>query len=184
MTTAAVALVAGLLACGGEDICLNCPDGPPTPSPMVTVTGNITSSNPFTNPAQINVLICVGLEPGQDPSSCPASFLTIPSIEGTFSRTNVDPGKVDVFFWVDVNQNGTIEPDDPIAQLLDPEGQLAEVPAGRTVGIANARIQFLDNTATATISVTATPTPTPSSAGPTPSGVPTPIPSPSPMRTP
>ncbi|MEW6273290.1 MAG: hypothetical protein AB1689_28765 [Thermodesulfobacteriota bacterium] len=170
----AVAFAAGLLACGGDDICLNCPNGTPTATPTVTVTGNIASSSPFTNPNQINVLICVGLEPGQDPASCPTSFLTVPSVEGTFSRTNVDPGALDVFFWVDENGSGMIEPDDPIAQLADPEGALDDVPSGRTVGIGNTRIQFLDGTATASISVTVTPTPTPSAAAATPTPTQTP----------
>jgi hypothetical protein len=169
------ALGAALLACGGDDICLNCPNGSPTPGQSsVTVSGNIASSNPFTNPASILVLICLGLDPEQGPESCPDSFLTQPAVDGTFSRSNVDPGALSVFFWVDENDAGTIEPDDPIARLSDPEGLLDDVAAGRTVSIGNARIDFLAGVATASISVTQTPTPTPTAptATPTPSGTP------------
>ncbi len=168
------ALLAALLGCGGEDICLNCPDGTPTPTASaVVMTGNIASSTPFTTPPNINVVICLGFDPVQGVENCPRTFLTVPNVEGTFTRNNVSPGALTVFFWVDVNQNGMIDPDDPLAQLADPEGQLSDVAAGQTATLADVRIAFLEGRATASISVTqtATPTPAPTSTGaqPTPS---------------
>jgi len=168
-----VLLTAGLLACGGDDICLNCPNGTPSPGTQsVTVSGNIASSNPFTSPPAINVVICLGLnEEGLE--GCPTTFFTVPNNDGTFSRSNVEAGALSIFFWVDQNQNGMIEPDDLIAQLSDPEGLLDDVGAGRTVNVGNARILFLEGTATASITVTTTPTPTPSpGASPTPTRTP------------
>jgi len=162
-------LVAALAACGGDDICLNCPSGTPTPgSSGVTVTGNIASSSPFTSPPNINVVICVGFDPDQGVQNCPDTFLTVPSVEGSFTRSSVDPGALTVFFWVDADDNGMIDPTDPLAQLADPEGQLSGVAAGQTATLGNVRIQFLDGSATATITVGQTPTPTPSAAQPTP----------------
>lgn len=168
----AAALVAALLGCGGEDICLNCPSGTPTPgSSGVIVTGNIASSTPFTSPPNINVVICLDFDPEQGVANCPTTFLTVPNVEGTFSRSNVDPGRLTVFFWVDADDNGMIDPADPLAQLADPEGQLSDVRSGETATLANVRIAFLDDSATATITVgqTPTPTPAPTSAQPTPS---------------
>jgi len=165
-----VTLFAGaLVACGGDDICLNCPSGTPTPgSSGVTVTGNIASSSPFTSPSSINVVICLGLDPTQGVQNCPDTFLTVPNVEGSFTRSNVDSGALSVFFWVDEDDNGMIDPDDPLAQLSDPEGQLDDVAAGQTATLGNVRIQFLDGTASATITVGQTPTPTPSAAQPIP----------------
>jgi hypothetical protein len=172
-----VALAAGgLLACGGDDICLQCPTGTPTPGESgVTVTGQIASVNPFTNPASINVVICVGLAEGQSVEDCPNTFLTTATTEGLFTRRNVQAGAESIFFWVDVDGNGMIDPADPLAQLVDTEGQLDDVQNGQTVTLSNVRIAFLENSATADITIGLTPTPTPSAAQPTA----TPIPSPS-----
>lgn len=162
-------LLAPLSGCGGDDICLGCPDGTPTPGPSgVTVTGTIVSTSPLTSPSSINVLICVGLPAGGSPEDCDLSFLTTPSVEGTFTRNNVEEGSETIFFWVDENQNGTIEPDDPIAKLDDVEGQLENVRSGQTVTLSNVRILFLEGTASATITVSTTPTPTPTAPQATP----------------
>lgn len=164
-------LTAGMLACGGEDICLQCPMGTPTPGQSgVTVTGQIANINPFTSPANVNVVICVGLEENQSIDDCPNQFLTSASITGEFTRNNVQAGAETIFFWVDEDGNGMIDPDDPLAQLADPESQLSNVQNGQTVTLASVRIQFLENTATANITVGLTPTPTPSATTtPTPS---------------
>jgi hypothetical protein len=167
-------LLGGLLACGGDDICLQCPSGTPTPGVSgAIVTGQIASVNPFTNPASINVVICVGLEEGQSVEDCPNTFLTTANTQGEFTRNNVQAGAETIFFWVDVDQNGMIDPDDPLAQLVDTEGQLDDVQSAQTVTLANVRIQFLQNAATADISVGLTPTPTPSAVQPTPTPTPT-----------
>lgn len=165
-----VTLLAGaIVACGGEDICLQCPDGTPTPGQSgAIVTGNIVSSNPSTNPSAMTVIVCVGLDAGGDPSNCPNSFFTTPSTDGTFTRRNVTAGAETIFFWVDADQNGTIDPDDPLARLIDNEGILEDVQSGQTVTIASARINFVGQTATADISIGLTPTPTPTAVQVTP----------------
>ncbi len=167
-------LAAGLLACGGDDICLQCPDGTPTPGQSgAIVTGSIISStNPQTTPSAITVIVCVGLGAGQSVTNCPNSFYTNPSTEGDFTRRNVIAGAETIFFWVDADQNGTIDPDDPLAQLVDTEGVLDNVQSGQTVTVANARIDFLAETATAQISIGLTPTPTPTAFQPTPTPTP------------
>lgn len=162
-------LAAGLLACGGDDICLQCPDGTPTPGQSgAIVTGQIVNTNPFTNPASINVVICVGLDPNEGVENCPNTFITTANTQGDFTRNNVVAGSETVFFWVDADQNGMIDPDDPLAQLVDTQGALESVRSGQTVTLSSVRISFVDDTATATISVTNTPTPTPTAFQPTP----------------
>lgn len=163
-------LVAAVVsACGGGDICLQCPDGTPTPGQSgAIVTGNIVSTNPQTSPASITVIVCVGLEPNQSITSCPNSFYTTATSEGDFTRRNVIAGAETIFFWVDANNDGTIDMDDPQATLIDTEGSLDDIRSGQTVTIANTRIDFVNQTATATITVGLTPTPTPTAVTTTP----------------
>jgi hypothetical protein len=162
-------LAGGLLACGGDDICLQCPEGTPTPGQSgAIVTGQIVNTTPFTNPATINVVICVGLEPGESVENCPNTFLTLANTQGDFTRNNVLAGAETVFFWVDADGNGMIDPDDPLAQLVDTQGALGAVRSGQTVTLANVRVSFIDDTATAEITVGNTPTPTPSAVQATP----------------
>lgn len=159
----------GLLACGGDDICLQCPEGTPTPGQSgAIVTGNIVSTNPQTNPSSITVIVCVGLETGQSITNCPNSFYTTANTEGDFTRKNVIAGAETIFFWVDANQDGTIDEDDPQATLIDTEGELEDIQSGQTVTVANTRIDFVNQTATATITVGLTPTPTPTAVTATP----------------
>lgn len=166
---AVVLLLSGLLGCGGDDICLQCPQGTPTPGQSgAIVTGQIVSTNPFVSPSSINVVICVGLQEGQSVENCPNTFITTATTEGTFRRTNVQAGGETVFFWVDSDGNGMIDPDDLLAQLVETQGALDDVRSGQTVTLSSARIAFLENTATADITVANTPTPTPSAVQPTP----------------
>ena len=158
-------------ACGGDDICLQCPDGSPTPvSSGVTVTGSIVSSNPQTVPSTIMVLVCVGLQQGQSPNDCPNSFYADVATDGSFTRKNIKDGAETIFFWVDGDNSGMINPDggDLIAQLQDGTGELDRVQNGQTVTLSDIRIAFLNNTATATITVGQTPTPTPTAVTTTP----------------
>lgn len=162
-------LAGGLLACGGDDICLQCPDGTPTPgSSGVTVTGSIVSSNPTTNPSNITVIVCVGLEQGQSVTDCPTSYYADANTDGSFTRRNVKEGAETVFFWVDSDLNGMIDPEDLLAQLTDSEGVLDRVQNGQTVTLSDVRILFLQNSATADITVGLTPTPTPTAVTATP----------------
>lgn len=162
-------LAGGLLACGGDDICLQCPDGTPTPgSSGVNVTGAIVSSNPTTNPAAITVIVCVGLEQGQSVTDCPSSFYATVATDGTFTRRNVKEGAETIFFWVDSDMNGMIDPADLLAQLTDGEGILDRVQNGQTVTLSDVRILFLQNSATADITIGTTPTPTPTAVQATP----------------
>ena len=162
-----------MLACGGPDICLQCPTGTPTPTSAVTVTGTIVNTTPFQNPATINVIICLNLPSGGTVQDCNQSFLTDVNTQGQFTRNSVSPGPETIFFWVDMNGDGMIDTNDPIAQLTDSQGLLGDVQAGQTVTIANANINFTTETATATITVSLTPTPTPSPFTPTPTPQPT-----------
>ena len=163
-------LAGGLLACGGDDICLQCPEGTPTPgSSGVTVTGTIVSSNPTTVPSSITVIVCVGLEQNQSVTECPNSFYATVATDGTFTRKNVIAGAETIFFWVDSDGNGMIDPGgDLFAQLIDGTGELDLVENGQTVTLSNIRIAFLQNTATADITVGTTPTPTPTAVTATP----------------
>ncbi len=165
-------LVAAVVsACGGGDICLQCPDGSPTPGTSgVTITGTIVSSNPATAPSSITAIVCVGLEQGQSVTDCPNSFYADVNTDGTFTRRNVKDGAETIFFWVDSDGSGMINPDggDLIAQLQDGEGILDRVQNGQTVTLSDVRIAFLSNTATANITIGQTPTPTPTAVTTTP----------------
>ncbi len=165
-----VMLLAGVLAsCGGDDICLQCPSGTPTPGQSgAIVTGTIVSSNPTTAPSAITAIVCVGLEQGQSVTNCPNSFYADVNTDGTFTRKNVIAGAETIFFWVDSDMNGMIDPDDLLAQLTDSQGDLDRVGNGQTVTLANVRIAFLQNSATAEITVGATPTPVPTAVTATP----------------
>jgi hypothetical protein len=171
---AIVAAFAALLAaCGGGDICLNCPSGSPTPTTQVSLAGNISRLSLFLPFDDVTVIVCLDLPPDQPATACTRFFLAAVAEDGTFSRTSIDPGSETIFFWVDQNNVGTIDPDDPIARLLDPEFELVDVTSGLTVNVVNAVVDFTDQTATADISVTTTSTATPT---PTPSPTPTPTP--------
>ncbi len=141
------------------------------------VTGNISRLSTFNPFSDVTVIVCVDLQEGQSVADCQKIFLTDAFSDGTFSRSGVDPGSEAIFFWIDENDDGTIDPDDPIARLQDPERLLDLVEAGFTVSVANAVVNFTTEEALATITVSASPTPTP-----TPSGSPTPTPKPT--RTP
>jgi hypothetical protein len=168
-------LLGGLLACGGDDICLQCPSGTPTPGVSgAIVTGQIASVDPFTNPSTINVVICVGLDSDQGVEDCPNQFLTTANTQGEFTRNNIQTGSQTIFFWVDTDQTGTITPDDPLAELVDTQGQLADIQAGQTVTLSSVRIDFVGQTATADITVGLTPTPTPTAPQATPTPTQTP----------
>ena len=169
-----LALLAGtVLGCGGSDICLQCPTGTPTPGQSgVIVTGTIVSIIPNQTPSNVTVVICVDLPAGGTADNCTPSFFTSVSTQGTFSRNNVTSGSETIFFWVDSNDDGTIDPEDPLAQLIDSESRLADVQAGQTVTLANVSISFNNDTATADITVGLTPTPTPSAVQATPTPTP------------
>jgi hypothetical protein len=169
----ALLLAATLAACGGSDICLQCPSGSPTPNTAVTVTGTIASTTPFQNPSTITVIICLNLASGGTVQDCNQSFLTDVNTQGAFTRNNVSPGPETIFFWVDVNGDGTVDPGDPLAELVDSKGLLSNLQDGQTVTIANTNINFTTSTATADISVGLTPTPTPTAVSATPTPQPT-----------
>ena len=168
-----ILLTGAMLACGGDDICLQCPTGTPTPGQTgAIVTGQIANIAPFQNPSNVTVVICVDLEQGQSIVDCPNSFLTEVNTQGLFTRTNVKAGAETIFFWVETDDDG-IDEDDLIAQLQDPQGRLEAVQTGQTVTLANVRIDFNAQTATADITVGNTPTPTPSAVQATPTPSPT-----------
>jgi hypothetical protein len=169
----ALLLAVTLASCGGSDICLQCPTGTPTSTPTVTVTGNIANTTPFQNPSTINVIICLNPPASGSVENCGQTFLTDVNTQGQFTRTNVSPGPLAIFFWVDVNNDGMVDPGDPIAQLTDSQGLLDNVQAGQTATIANANINFNTNTATASITISVTPTPVPTAGSPTPTPQPT-----------
>ncbi|MFM7736583.1 MAG: hypothetical protein ACKPBU_11470 [Alphaproteobacteria bacterium] len=154
-----------LAACGGKDICLadSCdPDTSPTPAYTVAVAGNVSRFTTFvSDPTTVTVIVCVGLAQGGDASSCPKSFLAQLSTNFTFSRSGIEPGSETIFFWVDEDQNGQIEPGDPLARLSDPGGKLVDVGSGEQVNVTNAVVDFPVQVATATITVGKSPTPTP-----------------------
>ena len=175
---AGILLAATLMAsCGGGDICLQCPSGTPTPGPAAAiVTGTITSINPAQTPANVTVVICVDLPAGGTANDCTQSFFTDVTTQGDFVRNNVKAGSETIFFWVDANNDGTIDPGDPLAVLTDSQGKLDLVQAGQTVTLANVSITFPADsvgTATADITVANTPTPTPTAFSPTPTPQPT-----------
>jgi hypothetical protein len=167
------AMVAWLAACGGKDLCLNCPSGTPTPPGQntVTVTGNIFSSSPPA-PGSVMELICVGLSRSVTIGQCGQAsaggtlFLVNNDASGNFTRTGVTAGSERIGFWFDQNNNGNIDPGE-VVELTDSSGQLGNVAGGSTVTIADASVTFPNATlpngsATATITVTAgTPTPQP-----------------------
>jgi hypothetical protein len=134
----------------------------------VIVNGTIVSSNPTTAPSSITAIVCVGLEQGQSVTDCPNSFYADVNTDGTFTRKNVKEGAETIFFWVDSDGNGMIDPDDLLAQLSDSEGDLDRVQNGQTVTLSDIRILFLQDTATATITIGLTPTPTPTAVTATP----------------
>ena len=158
-----------LAACGGDDICLQCPSGTPTPGQSgAIVTGTIVSIVPPQTPANVTVVICVDLPAGGTADDCAQSFFTDVTTQGNFVRNNVKTGSETIFFWVDANNDGTIDPGDPLAELSDPQGELGDVQAGQTVTLANVTISFNDDTASADITVGLTPTPTPTAVQATP----------------
>lgn len=157
---------AGALAgCGGKDICLGC-EGNTTPSPqtLVTVQGDIFQiQGSSALPEQVRVVICVDFE--GDFLSCQNTFTTSVDSSGNFSRSRVSAGSLRVGFRLDPNDDGTFAPDEPFAELEDPNGFLTNVQGGRTVSILSVTIDFAAETATAAeITVRTTPTPTPSPA--------------------
>lgn len=159
----AALLALGAWACGGEDICLSCdPDATPTPTAAISVSGNVSRFTTFvSDPTTVTVIVCLDLESGQQVENCPKIYLTGVDEDFSFGRTGIEPGPETVFFWIDQNMNGTIEPTDPQARLSDPRDQLLAVGAGAQVTLANAVVDFNSQTASATISVNARPSGTP-----------------------
>ncbi|MBU6281970.1 hypothetical protein KGQ64_06985 [bacterium] len=160
------ALIAlAIAACGGDDICLSgsCdPDTSPTPSYTVSVTGNVSRFTTLvSDPTTVTVIVCVGLAEGADASACPKSFLAQLTSNFTFARSGIEPGSEAIFFWIDEDQNGEIDPGDPLARLSDPNGRLRAVGSGEQVSVTNAVVDFPVQVATATITVGRSPTPTP-----------------------
>jgi hypothetical protein len=156
-----VLLAATLAACGGPDICLQCPSGGPTPAAAVTVTGSGLQTTPSQTPSNVTVIVCLDLKAGGTPDDCGQSFFADVTTDGSFTRNNVSPGPETIFFWVDANGNGMVDPTDPIATLSDSQGALGLVQAGQTVTLSNISVNFNTTVATANISVTTTPTPVP-----------------------
>ncbi len=158
-------VAAAIAACGGDDICLsgNCdPDTSPTPSYTVSVSGNVSRFTTLvSDPTTVTVIVCVGLPEGDDASACPKSFLAQVTSSFTFARSGVEPGSETIFFWIDEDQNGQIDPGDPLARLSDPNRKLVGVGSGEQVSVTNAVVDFPIQTATATITVGRAPTPTP-----------------------
>jgi len=168
-----VLLAATLMACGGPDICLQCPTVTPTATPSVTVTGSGVSVIPNANPSSVTVIICLDLPSGGTAADCTQSFFTDVNTDGTFTRFNVPPGAETIFFWVDANHTGMVDPGETV-KLADPQGVLDNVQAGQTVTLSNVIVNFTTKTATADITISLTPTPTPSAVQTTPT--PTPLP--------
>ena len=166
-------MVAWLAACGGKDLCLNCPGGTPTPPGQntVTVEGNVFSSTPPA-PGTVMELVCVGLSRSFTVDQCGQAsaggtlYIINNDTSGNFSRTGVMAGAERIAFWWDQNNDGMIDPSE-IVELVDTSGQLGSVAGGDTVSIANAAVTFPNATlpngsASATITVTSgTPTPQP-----------------------
>jgi hypothetical protein len=173
MSCAALGFAVWLSACGGEDICLNCNAVPtPTPGPQNTVglNGNIQRTESWFGPlSDVMVLVCV--DSSSDFANCPTVYQTEVTVEGQFRRTRIDPGSLRVAFWVDQNEDGMIDPNDPFAELLDPESELVNVEEDETVTVSEAVVNFGARTAVAGIGVDPTPTPAPTSV-PTPSPAP------------
>ena len=58
----------------------------------------------------MTVVICVDLPPGGTAENCTQSFFTDVTTQGDFVRINVKAGSETIFFWVDANHNGMIDP--------------------------------------------------------------------------
>jgi hypothetical protein len=162
-----LALVLGvaIASCGGSDICLGC-DGNSTPAPntLVAVQGNIFQiQGSAALPEQVRVVICV--DATGDFLSCQSNaFTTSVSSTGEFSRTRITEGSLRVGFRLDPNDDGVFDPNEPWAELEDPDGFLDSVPGGDTAQVLDITIDFAGNTATAEeikIVTTASPTPAP-----------------------
>lgn len=162
LAAASLALSAG--ACGGPDVCLYCdPDATPTPTASVALTGNVSRFTTFvSDPTTVNVVVCVDLPAGGTIENCPKIYLTAVEENFAFARSGIEPGPETIFFWIDQNMNGSIEPTDPQARLSDPREQLVLVGPGASVTVANAVVDFTSQTASAAISVSARPSSTPS----------------------
>jgi hypothetical protein len=146
----AFALAAVIASCGGSDICLGC-DGNSTPSPntLVAVQGNIfqIQGSPAL-PEQVRVVICV--DATGDFLSCENdAFTTGVSSTGEFSRTRITEGALRIGFRLDPNDDGRFDPDEPWAELQDPDGFLDDVAGGETAQVLDVTIDFAANTATA-----------------------------------
>src|SRR5262249_5299433 len=131
----AAALAVLLASCGGGDICLNCTPGGPTPSTLVSITGNISQLSILVPFDQVSVIICLDLPPDKGASDCTHFFLAPVSETGAFARSSIQPGSETIFFWIDQNGNGMVNPGDPIARLQDPDGELVDVSTGQTVNV-------------------------------------------------
>ncbi len=154
-----------LVACGGDDICLNCdPDSTPTPGPTTSIKleGDILRLSTLDPLGSVVVVTCVDPQAGVPLADCTDAFTTLADNEGHFSRTRISVGALGLFFWIDRNEDGRVDPTDPYAVLQDPEGKLSDVTGGETVAIEAAQVDFTTQTAIATIVLSRTPTPTPS----------------------
>jgi hypothetical protein len=164
----------------GKDICFGCsPNSSPTPgSDSVTVMGNLKSLGSSAAPfGSVLITVCVGLDPSEPFNQCTNPATTQANNDGTFERSDIDPGSERIAFWIDANVDGQIDSGDPFAELQDPRSELRNVLRGQIVTVADALVDFDAGTATADISVN-TPTPTPTSTA-TPAATaatPTPLP--------
>ncbi len=159
-----VAAAALLVACGGDDICLNCnPDSTPTPGPTTSVTleGDILRLSTLDPLSSVVIVTCVDPAAGVPLADCSDAFTTQADNEGNFTRSRITAGALALFFWIDRNEDGQVDPGDPYAVLQDPESRLADVTGGETVDIQAAQVDFATQTAVATIVLSRTPTPTP-----------------------
>jgi hypothetical protein len=159
-----LALVLGvaIASCGGSDICLGC-DGNSTPAPntLVAVQGGIFQiQGSSAVPEQVRVVICVDFT--GEFLACQNTFTTSVSSSGDFSRTRITEGALRVGFRLDPDDDGNFEPDEPWAELEDPDGFLDSVAGGETAQVLDVTIDFSGNTATAAeIKIVTSPSPTP-----------------------
>jgi hypothetical protein len=159
---AALGLAALLASCGGADICLGC-DGntPVNPENQVTAQGNVFQiQNSAALVEDVRVVFCVNSD-DPDFDQCVDTYATRVGADGNFSRSGINSGSLRVAFRLDPNDNGSFEPDEPFAELQDPNGFLGNVGPRQSVTLADVIIDFNSRTATADISKGSATSPTP-----------------------
>lgn len=157
---AAGGLALALIACGEDNICLNCgavPEPTPGPRDVVSVEGNIRNWDTQDDLTRIKVIGCIDLAPDAPPeafTNCPNTGNGFPDSSGNFAFEfrNEAEGTLQIAFWVcrrEPEDCGRIEPTDDFARLEDPDGTLSDVDTGETAEISNVSISFSDRTAEA-----------------------------------